>query len=171
MPAFPGQQACQPLSAAGPVSTPRKRNIPFRLAAPPLPSWQRVRRKIVNPFTGQPREVDGFEFFGVPPLLDVLLPKDAPGLRSQLFSPGSGQTNAYERKPAMVGPTDGPWVWEVPSPLVKRLAELTATEIDEAGLVAALFRAEQRRGSTPTVQTCSKMPFTRRVCGDLCFRP
>jgi hypothetical protein len=135
-----------------------------------LPAWRTplehpVRTRVVNPFTrlvqdvwtwdptpdvevppyasddppGPSIEMEGFENLAVPALLDVLLPTEASALRLRLFPQGGD-----ERRPAMVGPTDGPWIWEVPSPVVKRLAELTTAQIDEVGpRWATSLRAEQ----------------------------
>jgi hypothetical protein len=60
-------------------------------------------------------EFEGFELFGVLALLNVLLPGDASSLRVPLFCPESKQVNAYERRPALIGPENGPWLWEVPN--------------------------------------------------------
>lgn len=158
----------------------------------PLP--EPVKRQVRNPFTGQQQDVwswdptpdsavssplplappgrsidmAGFDLFGTLALVSLLLPGDASALRRALFSPDSRQANAYERKPALIGPAEGPWVWAIPTELTSRLAAMAEAEILKTGpRWAEGFRQEMKRLDPMSVDLLNDDFYTdglRRLC-------
>jgi hypothetical protein len=135
------------------------------------PLAEPVNRTIRNPFTGMEQDVwswdpepntaisphaivasalttidySGFELSGVNALIDVLLPDETRSLRASLFCPAANQTHAFERKPALIGPEFN-FLWEVPAPLVSRLARVSEAGLPGLGAMwAVAFRTELRR--------------------------
>ncbi len=76
--------------------------------------------------------------------------------------------NAYERRPALIGPEGGPWLWEVPKPLVSRLGTMDEVEVIDAGprwstaFVAELQRLDPARGDV--LDATFYTDALRRVC-------
>ena len=137
------------------------------------PLAEAVRRRVTNPFTRQPYEgwswdpspdvsvapssedvpwpsieMLGFEHVGVIALLAVVLPIDAPSLRRTMF-PDAAEL-ASDRRPALIGPEEGPWIWEVPPPLVAALAEMDANAIAAAGPRWAVALRDEVKRLDPT---------------------
>lgn len=84
---------------------------------------------------GATLDVFGFERVGVDAAIRLLLPERASELLER------------RRRPVLIGPLEGPFVWEVPKELVERLATTPVRELGPLGSpYAALVRDERRKG-------------------------
>lgn len=86
---------------------------------------------------GATLDVFGFERVGVDAALVLLLPEHA----SELIE--------RRRRPVLIGPLEGPFVWEVPTELVDRLATAPVRELGLLGSRYAELVRDERRKSDP----------------------
>ena len=87
---------------------------------------------------GATLDIFGFERVGVDAAIRLLLSERASELAER------------RRRPVVIGPLEGPFVWEVPKELVERLA---ATPVRELGLLGSRYAElvrDERRKSDPT---------------------
>lgn len=82
-------------------------------------------------------DVFGFERVGVDAALRLLLPEHADALLER------------RRRPVLIGPLEGPFVWEVPKELVERLATTPVRELGLLGSRYADLVRDERRKSDP----------------------
>jgi hypothetical protein len=135
-----------------PLVEPLKRTVrsPFTGLEHDVWSWDPEPNEVISPravaaSTLTTIDYSGFELFGVNSLIDLLLPDETRSLRASLFCPDADQTHAFERKPAVIGPEFN-FIWEVPAPLVSKLARVNEAELPQLGATwAVAFRTELRR--------------------------
>jgi len=121
-----------------PLSQPvkRARSNPFTRTDEQVWSWdpsEKPAHRLTDfhlPCTDMIHDGLAFEGFAIIELSHVLLPTQvAETVERDLFPQGAAPFDARFARPALVGPFDGPWIWQMPSALVTRLSTMTAAEI------------------------------------------